>query len=88
MFTVHLNGRQVATSDDMQRCIEIASIHQTMLEMRGPGGRVVGHISPAAPQPDAPIPTKPWITAEQLDREYAAGGGVTLEVMLAKVGIQ
>jgi hypothetical protein len=86
MFTLHLKDRQIGTCDNMLRCFELASIHNTTLDIRGPGGRIVGHVSPPEPQPDAPIPSKPWITAEQLEREYAAGGGVSLDVMLASVG--
>jgi hypothetical protein len=83
MLELYFGGNKVGSLSGADKLIEYAARHEP-LEVRDATGRVVGRFIP-----DEPIcPWEPSLTVEDLDRESAQGGGITLAEFWAKMGAQ
>jgi len=83
MLELYSGGNKVGSLTGADKLVEYAARHEP-LEVRDATGKVVGRFIP-----DEPIcPWNPELTREDLDRESAEGGGISLADFWKKMGVE
>lgn len=84
MVKLYVAGQPVGTAADLDRLLPEIAANNQLAEVRDEAGRLIGRFVPAA---EPLCPWEPGLTAEEIDRRVARGGGSSLAEFWQKMGV-